>query len=45
MHNLADHWYPKDIRKQVNVDQFLEWQHSNTKAHCTQHFKHKVLYC
>lgn len=42
-YNVADHWYPKDAQKQALVDQYLEWQHNNTRAHCTEYFRHKVI--
>lgn len=41
-YNVADHWYPKDSQKQARVDEYLEWQHHNTRAHCTEYFRHKV---
>lgn len=40
---MADHWYPKDSQKQARVDEYLEWQHNNTRAHCTEYFRRKVL--
>jgi len=43
-YDVADHWYPKDIKKQALVDKYLEWQHNNTRAHCTEYFRHKVIY-
>nr|BAH70628.1 ACYPI007233 [Acyrthosiphon pisum] len=43
-YNVADHWYPKDIQRQALVDQYLEWQHNNTRAHCTEYFRHKALW-
>ncbi|CAH1709208.1 unnamed protein product [Aphis gossypii] len=43
-YNVADHWYPQDIKKQALVDQYLEWQHHNTRAHCTEYFRHKALW-
>ncbi|KAJ8679870.1 hypothetical protein QAD02_015657 [Eretmocerus hayati] len=41
--NCDDHWYPKDIDNQARVDQYLEWQHSNTRHYCTSFFLHKYL--
>nr|AZP23815.1 glutathione S-transferase GST theta1 [Rhopalosiphum padi] len=43
-YNVADHWYPKDIKKQALVDEYLEWQHNNIRAHCTEYFRYKALW-
>uniref|UniRef100_A0A2S2QYU0 glutathione transferase n=1 Tax=Sipha flava TaxID=143950 RepID=A0A2S2QYU0_9HEMI len=42
-YNVADHWYPKDYQKQARIDEYLEWQHNNTRAHCTEYFRNKAL--
>lgn len=42
-YDVADHWYPKDSQKQARVDEYLEWQHLNTRAHCMEYFQHKAL--
>jgi glutathione S-transferase len=42
-YNVADHWYPKDSKKQARVDEYLEWQHANTRADCALYYLHKVL--
>jgi glutathione S-transferase len=41
---IADHWYPADIKLQAKVDEYLEWQHTNTRIFCAMYFQHKVLY-
>ncbi|KAA0196350.1 Glutathione S-Transferase Theta 1 [Hyalella azteca] len=41
--HVADDWYPKDIAKQAYVDQYLEWQHANTRFGCAMYFQHKWL--
>jgi len=41
-YNVADHWYPKDSVKQAKVDEYLEWQHTNTRADCALYHLHKV---
>ncbi|KAF2355506.1 Glutathione S-transferase N-terminal [Trinorchestia longiramus] len=41
--HVADHWYPKDIKKQAIVDQYLEWQHANTRFHCAMFFQYQWL--
>ncbi|NP_001156289.1 glutathione S-transferase, theta class-like [Acyrthosiphon pisum] len=43
-YNVADHWYPKDSVKQAQVDEYLEWQHTNTRADCALYYLHKVLW-
>ncbi|XP_076244788.1 glutathione S-transferase theta-1 isoform X2 [Calliopsis andreniformis] len=40
---VADHWYPKDSKLQVKVDEYLEWQHLNTRVHCALYFQKKYL--
>ncbi|KAL7294121.1 hypothetical protein TKK_0012152 [Trichogramma kaykai] len=42
-YNLPDHWYPKDSRAQAKVDEYLEWQHLNTRLHCNSYYYLKVL--
>jgi len=42
-HEVADHWYPKDYSKQARIDEYMEWQHANTRFHCAMFFQHKVL--
>ncbi|XP_069703060.1 uncharacterized protein [Periplaneta americana] len=32
--NVPDHWYPKDSKQQARVDEYLEWQHLDTRASC-----------
>ena len=36
--NVADNWYPKNSKDQARVDEYLEWQHLNTRHHCTVYF-------
>lgn len=43
-YNVADHWYPKDSAKQARVDEYLEWQHLNTRANCALYYLHKVCF-
>ncbi|CAL7950300.1 unnamed protein product [Xylocopa violacea] len=40
---VADHWYPKDSKSQLRVDEYLEWQHLNTRANCALYFRVKYL--
>ncbi|XP_011159136.2 glutathione S-transferase theta-3 isoform X1 [Solenopsis invicta] len=40
---VDDHWYPSDSKKQAKVDEYLEWQHLNTRLHCATYFLTKFL--
>lgn len=42
-HKIDDHWYPKDSKQQARVDEYLEWQHHNTRAFCALYFQAKWL--
>jgi glutathione S-transferase len=41
--NIADNWYPKDFRARALVDEYLEWQHNNTRMSCAMYFQSKWL--
>ncbi|XP_075424593.1 glutathione S-transferase theta-1-like [Ascaphus truei] len=30
-YNTPDHWYPSDLQKRARVDEYLSWQHTNTR--------------
>ncbi|KAM4707106.1 uncharacterized protein O3C94_003418 [Discoglossus pictus] len=36
--NLPDHWYPSDLQKRARVDEYLSWQHTNTRPHGSKVF-------
>ncbi|XP_012056723.1 PREDICTED: glutathione S-transferase theta-1-like [Atta cephalotes] len=40
---VDDHWYPSESKKQAKVDEYLEWQHLNTRLHCAAYFLAKFL--
>jgi len=31
-HQVADHWYPKDLQQRARVDCFMSWQHLNLRV-------------
>jgi len=41
---VADHWYPKDSKRQAKIDEYLEWQHVNTRLNMAMYFQHKVTF-
>nr|UCR60999.1 glutathione-S-transferase [Aphelinus asychis] len=40
---VDEHWYPRDSNSQARVDEYLEWQHLNTRIHCALYFQIKFL--
>uniref|UniRef100_T1HZZ7 GST N-terminal domain-containing protein n=1 Tax=Rhodnius prolixus TaxID=13249 RepID=T1HZZ7_RHOPR len=36
---VPDHWYPKNSQLRARVDEYLEWQHNETRAHCALYFR------
>ncbi|XP_055712180.1 glutathione S-transferase theta-1 [Phlebotomus papatasi] len=38
-HKIPDTWYPQDAKKQALVDEYLEWQHNNTRITCALYFQ------
>ncbi|KAJ9596348.1 hypothetical protein L9F63_012623 [Diploptera punctata] len=41
--NVPDHWYPKDRKQQAKIDEYLEWQHLDTRLNCSMYFIVKFL--
>ncbi|KAM5194195.1 glutathione S-transferase theta-1-like isoform 1-T1 [Mantella aurantiaca] len=37
-YKTPDHWYPADIQKRARVDEYLAWQHSNTRPNGSKLF-------
>ncbi|GAB1597781.1 glutathione S-transferase theta-1-like [Argonauta hians] len=42
-HKLADHWYPQDLEAQIRVDEYLHWQHFNTRLNAAMVFQHLLI--
>lgn len=40
---VADHWYPEDLRQRAAIDEYLEWQHTNTREACSYYFILKYM--
>uniref|UniRef100_A0A1L8E5A1 glutathione transferase n=1 Tax=Nyssomyia neivai TaxID=330878 RepID=A0A1L8E5A1_9DIPT len=38
-HKIPDTWYPTDAKKQARVDEYLEWQHNNTRICLALYFQ------
>lgn len=35
---IPDHWYPKSSIGQARIDEYLDWQHLNTRLFCSRLF-------
>lgn len=40
---FEDNWYPVDVKKRALVDEYMEWQHNNTRMTCAMFFQTKWL--
>lgn len=40
---IADNWYPQDLQLRGRIDEYLEWQHANTRMTCSYYFILKYL--
>lgn len=40
---ISDNWYPKDLQKRGRIDEYMEWQHMNTRQTCMYYFILKYL--
>lgn len=38
-YQIPDHWYPNNSQHRAQVDEYLEWQHLNTRLACAQLFQ------
>ncbi|CAH2008374.1 unnamed protein product [Acanthoscelides obtectus] len=37
-YQVKEHWYPKEVRPQARVDEYLEWNHLNIRLGCAKYF-------
>lgn len=42
-YKFDDHWYPKNDQLRARVDEYLEWQHMNTRQYCAKYFAMHIL--
>ncbi|XP_058831676.1 glutathione S-transferase theta-1-like [Topomyia yanbarensis] len=42
-YKFPDHWYPADSHKRARIDEYLEWQHHNTRATGATYFQYMWL--
>lgn len=42
-YEVADHWYPKDSKAQARVDEYMAWQHLNTRLFGSMVFRTRVI--
>ncbi|XP_067406074.1 glutathione S-transferase theta-1-like [Emydura macquarii macquarii] len=42
-YNTPDHWYPSDLQKRAQVDEYLSWQHTAIREKGCQVFSTRVL--
>ncbi|PIO23484.1 hypothetical protein AB205_0139210, partial [Aquarana catesbeiana] len=42
-YDTPDHWYPSDLQKRARVDEYLAWQHTNTRPNGCRVFWVKVV--
>lgn len=41
--SVADNWYSKNLKERAKIDEYLEWQHSNTRVGCAGYFRIKYM--
>jgi glutathione S-transferase len=40
---IADNWYPRDLKTRALVDEYLEYQHNSVRLPCAMYFQSKFL--
>lgn len=41
--DTPDHWYPADLQTRARVDEYLSWQHTTVRPHCSKIFWYKCM--
>ena len=42
--HLADHWYPRDLKKRAKIDEYLDWHHTHLRVGAAHTIFQKVKY-
>ncbi|XP_013408169.1 glutathione S-transferase theta-1 [Lingula anatina] len=42
-HKVDDHWYPRDLKQRARIDEYIEWQHANTRFYGAMYFQTRVI--
>lgn len=42
-YSVNDHWYPHESQRRARLDEYLSWNHFNTRYHCGSYFLTKWL--
>lgn len=42
-YGVPNNWYPKELKSQAAVDEFLEWHHIDLRLGCAMYFQTKLL--
>ncbi|KAK7080905.1 Glutathione S-transferase theta-1 [Halocaridina rubra] len=42
-YDTSGKWYPNDLDIRVKVDEYLDWQHANTRRHGAGYFYNKII--
>ena len=41
---VAPHWYPAGLQQRARVDEYMAWQHANTRLNGSMVFRTKVIH-
>ncbi|XP_068235988.1 glutathione S-transferase theta-1-like [Palaemon carinicauda] len=42
-YDKSGQWYPEDLEIRVKIDEYLDWQHTNTRKHGVGYFYNKII--
>ncbi|KAL3273241.1 hypothetical protein HHI36_014695 [Cryptolaemus montrouzieri] len=42
-YGLGEEWYPKESKQQALIDEYLEWQHNNTRLYLAMYTQHAFI--